>query len=276
MIKKIPVRAPRFDLGAIPRDWLASDPLASDLVDALSLIFPEGERFFIRAVQHFAETYEGDPELRAAVKGFVGQEGRHGHEHDRLNRAIASHGPERAEAVKRFLSFYQTQFFGRLEPATPPVIRLATTSALEHLTATLAEVALGTKVLDDAHPEIARMLRWHALEEIEHRAVSFEVLQKVDPRLRVRAAGVGMGLGVLGAAWLAAFVMLRSTSPGGEVGDAHQSRRFWGRARRTIPEVAGALRRYLQRDFHPDRPVESRRTAKLEARYQAVLASLAV
>jgi len=275
MTKKIPVRAPRFELGDIPSDWLATDPLASDLVDALSLIFPEGERFFIRAVQHFAEAYEGDPELRAAVKGFAGQEGRHGHEHERLNRAIASHGPERAEAVKRFLAFYGSQFYGRLEPATPAVIRLATTSALEHLTATLAEVALGTKVLDDAHPEIARLLSWHAVEEIEHRAVSFDVLQKVDPRLRIRAAGVGMGLGVLGVAWLSAFVMLRQTSAGGEVRDTAKSRRFWGRAGRTVPEVARALQRYLQRDFHPDEPVVSHRTAKVVARYDAVLMELA-
>lgn len=114
MSKTIPVRAPRFELSDVPRDWLAGDPVASDLVDALSLIFPEGERFFIRSVLHFESAYESDPELRAAVKGFVGQEGRHGHEHDRMNRAIAGRGPRRARATQRFLSLYRKAFYQHL------------------------------------------------------------------------------------------------------------------------------------------------------------------
>lgn len=275
MAQPITVRAPRFETSDVPAAWLAGDPVASDLVDALSLIFPEGERFFIRSVLHHASAYESDLVLRAAVKGFVGQEGRHGHEHDRMNRAIASRGPARKAAVARFLALYREAFYRRLEPATPPVIRLAATAALEHLTATLAEVALGTRVLDDADPEIARLLRWHAVEEIEHRAVSFEVLERVDPRLRVRAAGMGLGLGVLGAAWAFAFVSLRSSAlPASDAPDREASRRFWGRAGRTVPEVARSIRSYLRRDFHPEQPVAGHRAERVRERFDAVLHEL--
>ncbi len=286
MTKEIRVRAPRFDLSSVPADWLAGDPVASDLVDALSLIFPEGERFFIRSVLHFAEAYEGDPELRAAVKGFVGQEGRHGHEHERMNRMIAGgRGSKRAEATRRFLTFYRRAFYGGdarkwgIEQIAPPVLRLSATAALEHMTATLAEVALGGKVLEDAHPEIARLLRWHAVEEIEHRAVSFDVLERVDARLRTRVAGVGIGLGVLGVAWVVAFAHLRASNPlPRPVGDLPAesraaARRFWGRAGRTVPEVARALRRYVSRDFHPDADGRAHEVKEVRARLERVQAA---
>jgi uncharacterized protein len=289
MTKEIRVRAPRFDLSSVPADWLAGDPVASDLVDALSLIFPEGERFFIRSVLHFAEAYESDPALRAAVKGFVGQEGRHGHEHERMNRMIkGGRGSQRAEATRRFLTFYRRAFYGGdgqkwgIEQIAPPVLRLSATAALEHMTATLAEVALGGKVLEDAHPEIARMLRWHAVEEIEHRAVSFDVLERVDARLRTRVAGVGIGLGVLGVAWVVAFAHLRASNPAARSGENAAARRFWGRAGRAVPEVARALRRYVSRDFHPDadgRAHEAKdvraRLERVQAAYEQVLMELA-
>lgn len=149
------------------------------------------------------------------------------------------------------------------------------------MTATLAEVALGTRVLEDAHPEIARMLRWHAAEEIEHRAVAYDVLGRVDPRLRMRAAGVGMGLGVLGVAWVFAFAMLRSSVDEAPVRDRAASRRFWGRAGKAVPEVGRALRRYLSRDFHPDRDVRASEAAhaaklsRLKTAYANALADLA-
>lgn len=270
--RPIPVRAPRFRLDAIPRAWLATDPVASDVVDALSLVFPEGERFFIRSVVAFADRYERDPELRARVRGFVGQEGRHGHEHDRMNKALASRG-HRTEA---FLRFYRALGYGVIEPATPKHLRLATTAALEHMTATLAEVALTTPVLDDVPPELARLLRWHAAEEIEHRSVAFDVLDRVDPRLRTRAAGLAIGLAMLGMFWGVAFTMLRlEDGRRTDVVDGKASRRFWRAAKGSTPYVLTSLRRYLKRGFHPDAPVGDATDARIEAAFEAVLHELA-
>src|SRR4249920_1911532 len=124
--RTIRVRAPHFTLDDVTRGWLATDPVASDLVDALSLVFPAGERFFIRSVIAFADRYESDPELRARVRGFVGQEGRHGHEHDRMNKSIASRGHD----VAGYLRFYERVMYGFVEPATPRHLSLASTVAL--------------------------------------------------------------------------------------------------------------------------------------------------
>ncbi len=260
--RPIPVRAPRFHLDEVARGWLATDPVASDLVDALSLVFPDGERFFIRSVLAFAEHYEGDPGLRARVRGFVGQEGRHGHEHDRMNRSIASRGHD----VAGYLRFYQRLMYGIVEPATPKHISLASTAALEHMTATLAEVALTTRLLESAHPELRRLLRWHAAEEIEHRSVAFDVLVRVDPRLRTRALGLGMGVSTLLIAWTTAFAMLRfedRKNPWRAI-DRRKSGRFWKSAQETVPYVLRSLVRYLDRDFHPDEVTDPKITKAYE------------
>jgi predicted metal-dependent hydrolase len=271
-MRAIHVRAPRFAFDAIPRGWLATDPLASDVVDALSLVFPEGERFFIRSVLHFADVYENDPELRARVRAFVGQEGRHGHEHDRMNRALAARGHD----VERFLRLYRKLGYEVFEPRTPPHLRLAMTAALEHMTATLAEVALGTHVLDDAHPELARMLRWHAAEEIEHRAVAFDVLTKVDPRLRTRIVGIAGGSAMLVLFFGLALASLRREDGGLEVTDRLASRRFWNQAARAMPRVARALARYTARDFHPDEAhIDPVMGERVEKAFRVVLGDLA-
>jgi predicted metal-dependent hydrolase len=254
--RPIPVRAPRFALDELGRGWLATDPVASDVVDALSMIFPEGERFFIRSVQAFADRYEQDPELRARVRGFIGQEGRHGHEHDRMNKALAARGHDLATYDR----YYRMIMYSVVERATPKHLRLASTVALEHMTATLAEIALTTDVLDDAPPEVARLLRWHALEEVEHRSVAFDVLAKVDPRLRTRTIGLAIGIATLLGAWGAAFTMLRFDDRGNDKTprDAKASRRFWRNVDRATPRVLRSLRRYLDRDFHPERAIDEK------------------
>src|SRR5690606_20119898 len=53
----------KFDFGGdFPRHWLGGDALGSHVVNSLNLLFPEGERFFIRSVTHFLPRIK-DPEL---------------------------------------------------------------------------------------------------------------------------------------------------------------------------------------------------------------------
>ncbi len=157
----------------IPRYWHGGDPAVTALFNALSLTFPEGERFFIRSVQHFAPTID-DPELKAAVKTFSGQEGVHSREHERMNEYLAEHwGPQLAVWGKRSADSLRW-----VEKRVSPHFRLAMTCALEHMTAIMGEALLSNdEVLKDAHPEMARLWRWHAGEEIEHKAVAFDVYE---------------------------------------------------------------------------------------------------
>lgn len=243
--RPIPVRAPRFDYSEAPEDWLDGDPVASRVVDALSLVFPEGERFFIRSVKHYADVFEKDPELAARVRGFFGQEGRHGHEHDRWNKILAARG----YPVEEFLAFYRKLAYERIEQATPPHLRLATTVALEHMTSTLAVVALSTPVLDEADPSVRPLLYWHAVEEIEHRSVAWDVLAAVDPRLSTRAIGFGIGTGMLFLFWSRAFTMLSKHAKDGRT---QPRRRFARNVRRALPFIAKSVAEYFTPGYHPE------------------------
>src|ERR1043166_317655 len=101
------------DFRAVPRHWMAGNPTATAIANGVNLLFPHGERFFVRSVKHFLDRID-DPTLRAQIKGFFGQEGRHASAHDDLNATLRSH-----YEVDRFLASYK-RLSGWLERHTPP------------------------------------------------------------------------------------------------------------------------------------------------------------
>jgi len=79
-----------FD-GGLPVDWHSGEPAISHFYDALSLTFPEGERFFIDSVRNFAHRI-ADPDLKKRVQGFTAQEAIHSREHASYNALLTKHG----------------------------------------------------------------------------------------------------------------------------------------------------------------------------------------
>jgi len=62
--------------------------------------------------------------------------------------------------------------------------------------------------LQGAHPAMRALLLWHAAEEIEHKAVAFDVLKHVAPGYGLRVAGMVLAtLGLVGF-WVPATMML--------------------------------------------------------------------
>src|SRR5580765_8138654 len=90
------------DLATIPRAWLGGSQVATAISNGVNLLFPHGERFFVRSVKHFLPQID-DPELRAQIKGFFGQEGRHASAHDDFNDVLRAQGYE----IDRFLGSYK-------------------------------------------------------------------------------------------------------------------------------------------------------------------------
>ena len=241
------VRAPQLGLDApLPRYWFADNVLATHIANGMNLLFPAGERFFVRSVHHYLPQIE-DPELRARIKAFFGQEGRHSREHERATDLVEAQGFE----VRAYLRFYEKLAYGLIEKLAPPELRLAATAAAEHYTAILAEDALRRRVLDDAHPSMRALLLWHAAEEIEHRSVAFDVLAAVHPSYGLRVAGLGIATAGLMGFWALATLSLaaqdREAGPGRWWRDWRRAReRQHGRS-----PVSRGLREYLRRDFHP-------------------------
>jgi predicted metal-dependent hydrolase len=198
-------RRVRFSYDDLPRHWFAGDPIATHVANGLHLLFPAGERFFVRSVRYYLPLFEDDAEMKAQIRGFAGQEASHSKEHERVAEILEAQGYEVRDFMKRF----EKWTFERVEPHLPPALRLAATAACEHYTAMLAENAFTEEFFrTHAHQGIRDLLMWHAAEEIEHKAVAFDVLQRVNDSWALRAAGMLLASVVLGAAWASATRML--------------------------------------------------------------------
>lgn len=150
-----------------PRWWVNGDPIATAFFNALSASFPQGERFFMDSVRRYRD--KADPELRGQIQTFLAQEAVHSREHLLFNYALTGPGFD----LSRIDSYLKSHFdFGR---KLPPINQLCATIALEHFTAILAHALLAQgDDLKGAPDELKRMWHWHAIEEIEHKAVAYD------------------------------------------------------------------------------------------------------
>ena len=226
------------------------DPVMSHAVAVLSAMFPNGEDFFVRSVRHYRDRLE-DPELARQVKQFVGQESNHRRAHRELNNRLADLG-YRTRMVDWAVGVGMKQISPRV---LPPGVQLAVTAALEHYTATLAEVLLAdpdaqSLIEDD---QIRRLLLWHALEESEHKAVAFDVYEAfVGSDVVRRAAMDAMTAFFLGGLVIAtAYSAISSSSPR-DIVDYAKSLLRLPRSPFLSPRVLKRIRRYNRADFHPD------------------------
>ena len=169
------VRQPEFDLAEdVPRYWWDNDPAKTLLLAAMSSGFPPGERFFIDTVRHYQDQIT-DPELKAAIKGFIGQEAHHSKEHKALNGFLGDRGIN----LERLESDVQV-FMNWMRKNLSPERQLAHTVAVEHFTALMAEeFLLKYDALEEMDPRMAPIWAWHAIEESEHKAVAFDVYKAV-------------------------------------------------------------------------------------------------
>jgi len=247
LMKKIEPRAyPKETLSSLPRHWLAGKALPTHLANGVSILFPAGERFFVRSVRKYMKVIEQHPDLLEQVKGFSGQEGFHARAHDEQIAILEAQGFE----VQPYIRAYEAVAYGFLEKVFPASYRLATTAACEHFTAVMAEGFLG-EGFERADPAMRRLLMWHACEEIEHRAVAFDVLKLVDPRYSTRMAGLAIATVVLGGFWLSATIYLMSQEPDAAKTALAELRAVMHYQPFGSRVFGRGIREYVARNFHP-------------------------
>lgn len=163
-----------FNLNDMPRFWFRNDPFLTRMFDALSLTFPDGERYFIQSVRPFRDKIT-DPALQQRVAEFIQQEAQHGIAHEQMNQVLRHQGMP----IDTFISRLRAHFDRMLKQYSPQY-NLAITAASEHLTALMAETFFKHKhTLEDVHPYARALFAWHAIEEMEHRDVVYDVMQHV-------------------------------------------------------------------------------------------------
>ncbi len=235
--------------GSMRRHYADGDLIMSHVLSLLSALFPEGEDFFVESVRNYREQIT-DPELKRQVAAFIGQEAMHSREHRTLNTRLQDLG-------------YQTWLADRLtrhglnlgRRVLPKVHQLAVTAALEHYTATLAEMIMTIPAvregLDDG--EIRSLFLWHALEESEHKSVAFDVFQTVsgDERIRTQVMNATT-LGFIGAIVLGTTMSLLVDPATYNPRILMRSVRNLRRSPFLTKQTRDRIRDYNRRDFHPD------------------------
>ncbi len=200
----VQVRKPHFELRAdLPEPWLAGSHFRTRFFDALSLLLPAGERFFIDAVRDWL------PQVRDAsnadARAFLGQEAWHSRVHLEYNlRLEAADQP-----ALRLQELYERRF-ARARELSSKKLRLATTVGAEHITTLLAAWLLeNPSALEGADPEYAALWRWHSAEELEHRDATATVYHAVAGSYWMRVAGMAIAtVTVVGGVLLNLFVLL--------------------------------------------------------------------
>ena len=158
--------------------WSGRNTGLDDVLNALSFVFPAGEAYFINSVRYYLGRIT-DPALKEQAERFIYQEAMHSREHARSNQVLKQIHPYGREMEKMAAALLG---FGRR--FAPKATQLATSCALEHFTAMLADVLLREqrRLIDESEPAFVALWLWHAVEETEHKAVCFDVYQHIFGR----------------------------------------------------------------------------------------------
>jgi len=161
-------------LRSVPQYWYADNPIMTHTENAFSILIPPAERFVIRSVRNFAHRAT-DPEFKDLIRAFIQQEGCHARVHSEFNNSLQQFGVN----VEREIS-YADGFFTSIQLHLPKKMQLGVTAYLEHQTASGAHMLfMEPLIAGSMHPEMARFWRWHAVEELEHKAVAFDLFRLV-------------------------------------------------------------------------------------------------
>ncbi len=236
-------------------DWHGDGRGVTAFINALSVSFPEGERFFIHSVRQFRDRIT-DPEMQKAITAFIGQEAMHGREHETWNDALFAKVPA-VQTINRRLN----RRVSRWKRFLPRSTQLAMTVGAEHVTAVLGDYMLRHTEFLEGHgnrksvPGYVALLRWHGLEETEHKAVAFDVWKQVmagKPRAYFeRSFGL---LFMLYSYWSDIGDLIRASLEAQDV-DRHQEvlaiRHFLYGKDGIFRNLALPMLRYFKPGFHP-------------------------
>lgn len=150
------------------RHWMNDDPVGTAFYNSLSISFPHAEVYMIDSLKPWRE-HVSEP-MRQEINAFIQQELNHSREHIAFNRGMIEAGYEFKSVEKDIINLVQKLNM------RDDLSRLQMTMCMEHLTAVIsAELLSDERHLAGAETELRNMWLWHATEEIEHKAVAYNV-----------------------------------------------------------------------------------------------------
>lgn len=173
------------------RYWHSNDPVITHFFNALQATFPEGERFFIDSAR---DTRDQMPKsklsdkLKEQVRLFIKQEAYHGREHDFWCEALEAVGYKKIPEYDQELK--EMRLWARKN--VKPLARLSMTAASEHFTASIASIFLYQRpdLLENAAEPFRSLMLHHAMEEVEHKAVCYDLYKEAGGGYWLRQLGL--------------------------------------------------------------------------------------
>ncbi|MFC7306010.1 metal-dependent hydrolase [Streptomyces monticola] len=277
-----------FDWDKTPLHWIPDEPTATHVINVLHLLLPAGERWFVKVFKEGLPLVT-DPELLKDVKGFMGQEATHSVQHAYVLDHLAAQRLD-TSAYTKYVDFLFEKILGEQPPMGAPIptqewlrFRLAVIAAIEQFTAVLGNWVLHADALDEAGSDeiMLDLLRWHGAEEVEHRAVAFDMYQHCGgeglQRYARRVAGMAVTAPVMLYlwAWGAAYLIRHDPQLAGRL---RYSLREHNKAVRkgllpTWKEIGAAVPRYLRRSYHPSQEGSLRKAVEYLATSPAARAA---
>ena len=221
--------------------------IISTYIAAMSATFPGGEKGFIDSVRYYRDQVK-DPELLNQIKGFIGQEGHHSHQHKKVYRKLDELGLT-VSKLEKDLEKRIEKNKAQLDPKN----FLAVTVGMEHLTAIMAEYVLENPDILSPLPASAKdLLLWHAVEEIEHKSVAFDVYQEcVGERRRLHIMMIyGTFLGLWRVSLFQASLLL-STKKLPRISDAIEASKILLGKKGFLRGIARPYLDFFNNDFEP-------------------------
>lgn len=168
MKQNIIVRKKKFDFTNSPK-YYYDNALITHFFNAMSATFPPGEDFFVRSVRHFRKNTKTD--LEKEISAFIGQEAWHSLAHEALNNYSIKHNINLKEWETKI-----DYLLKNAERLLTPKMCLAVTIGLEHYTASMGKEILNNPYWINKFQEPYKdLILWHSTEEVEHRAVAYDV-----------------------------------------------------------------------------------------------------
>lgn len=190
------------------------NPLASAWFMAFSVIIPYGEKLVIDGAREARDRIT-DPALRASIAALIGQEAMHSRHHKDFNEVLEQKGYQARRLDK------QVAFFGKILDSLPHPIRLSLMASVEHMTGVWSQELLENPIHEARmSPWLRDVIMWHALEENEHKSVTFDLYQHLNGNYLLRVATLP----------LAAFAVVATPTLWG-LGLLHDDGSLWDRRR---------------------------------------------
>lgn len=150
--------------------WNPKHPFISHYYTTYALLVPESENYIVRSSKKFYK----DSIHKEDLKKCFAQEGNHSLVHSEFSQKYR----QLDYKLDKFLSLYKKISYYLPEKYCSKKFNLVGAAASEQMNTAISSASLRIPELEDGPGETLQMLKWHFLEEIEHREVIFNLMEE--------------------------------------------------------------------------------------------------